>query len=360
MLPAQPPRKRKFIVANPDCGWFPFPHQAAAFEHADKHLADGGDASCWAVELSSTGRRSYVVASRADFWKRYRMLPPACRHHYEIIRNGEPCHLYFDLEYCLRANPHVDGERMVSTLCAEVKNALAITLGTDAPPSCRIVDLASCTPKKFSRHLIFRLTDGSAFADNLHAGRFVHSLCASLVGRRASEPNIAELFVLPPASSSSTAGCNAGGAAAGDECGAGAAAGGAAAIGTTTPPASRVCFVDLSVYSRNRCFRLYSSSKVGKTATLQPAGWSEEEVFTMPYAEEKGSQLRRGTNLAPPSRPCSLLLACYTRVLHAAAALTCPLFGSPCGRALHGISRDECDATRRTRARTPHTDRRGG
>ena len=31
-------------------------------------------------------------------------------------------------------------------------------------------------------------------------------------------------------------------------------------------------FVDRAVYSRNRAFRLYLSSKAGKEATLQPTG----------------------------------------------------------------------------------------
>lgn len=32
------------------------------------------------------------------------------------------------------------------------------------------------------------------------------------------------------------------------------------------------CFVDCSVYSRNRAFRLYLSSKAGKAAVLHPSG----------------------------------------------------------------------------------------
>ncbi len=35
---------------------------------------------------------------------------------------------------------------------------------------------------------------------------------------------------------------------------------------------ARTCFVDTSVYSRNRAFRLYLSSKAGKKAVLQPTG----------------------------------------------------------------------------------------
>lgn len=35
---------------------------------------------------------------------------------------------------------------------------------------------------------------------------------------------------------------------------------------------AKACFVDCSVYSRNRAFRLYLSSKAGKQAILQPTG----------------------------------------------------------------------------------------
>ena len=41
-------------------------------------------------------------------------------------------------------------------------------------------------------------------------------------------------------------------------------------------------FVDRAVYSRNRAFRLYLSSKAGKEATLQPTGiiWPADLVRT--------------------------------------------------------------------------------
>ena len=49
----------------------------------------------------------------------------------------------------------------------------------------------------------------------------------------------------------------------------------------------RVSFIDLSVYSRNRCFRLYKSSKMGKQVELLPAGATEEDLYFMPHAKER-------------------------------------------------------------------------
>ena len=39
--------------------------------------------------------RAFIVTTIPQFWRRYRRMPPAQRHHYEVIREGWPCHLYF-------------------------------------------------------------------------------------------------------------------------------------------------------------------------------------------------------------------------------------------------------------------------
>ncbi|KAJ1621399.1 hypothetical protein T492DRAFT_357798 [Pavlovales sp. CCMP2436] len=46
------------------------------------------------------------------------------------------------------------------------------------------------------------------------------------------------------------------------------------------------CLVDASVYSRNRCFRLYGSAKVGKGVPLLPAHLSRGEVEALGRKEE--------------------------------------------------------------------------
>ncbi|KAL1528899.1 hypothetical protein AB1Y20_010221 [Prymnesium parvum] len=69
------------------------------------------------------------------------------------------------------------------------------------------------------------------------------------------------------------------------------------------------CFIDASVYSRNRCFRLFKSSKVGKRAQLLPAHMEEAELWLMPHREEE--------------RYFKRSLATNVEACHAARLLTC-------------------------------------
>ena len=282
LLPASPPKRRRYTTPTPEVGWHTFVKQAAALEFADAHPPASGDPAAggvqvWAQEKDRLGKRSYVVATRTDFWRRYRTLHPPFRHHYELIRTGRPCHLYFDLEFCRKANPDLDGERAVGTLREQVCASLSRCYPEDYPlDDCQVVDLESTTDAKFSRHLLFRLP-GAAFADSHECGRFVHALCKQLAARRAAEPRLAELFVAPPSSSSSSSSSS--------EAFIDGRPNGNHPL-AAPEPAARVCIVDLSVYSRNRCFRLYKSSKVGKVAQLLPAGLSEERLMFLPHEAE--------------------------------------------------------------------------
>lgn len=47
------------------------------------------------MESGSGGARRFIASTYAEFWRRYEAAPPQCRHHYEIIRQGAACHLYF-------------------------------------------------------------------------------------------------------------------------------------------------------------------------------------------------------------------------------------------------------------------------
>lgn len=51
----------------------------------------------FSCETSTTsGARNYIVASSWErFWRYYSCIADSQRHHYEIIREGSPCHLYF-------------------------------------------------------------------------------------------------------------------------------------------------------------------------------------------------------------------------------------------------------------------------
>ncbi|PRW44998.1 DNA-directed primase polymerase isoform X1 isoform B [Chlorella sorokiniana] len=267
-----------------------------AFDRADSLGLD-----VFSVEYGLEGKRRFIVASRAHFWQRYSGMVQ--RHYYEIIRAGAPCHLYFDLEFGREDNPGVDGAAAVYALLSLLRDALRDRFSLDMQASvdysevtgamlcllrdtlchrfsldmqasvdysevtgamlcllcdtlCHrfsldmqddwVLELDSSTPTKFSRHLIVRIL-GAAFASNAHVGTLVLQLCAAARERRDQDERCARLIVRK-----------------GEE---------------------EALFVDPAVYSRNRAFRLYLSSKSGKQTILRNtgrfggAGLTQRETF---------------------------------------------------------------------------------
>jgi len=99
-------------------------------------------------------------------------MEPEERHFYEIIKEGTPCKLYFDLEFQTELNPKADGDKMVQILKYLVLRQLAFDHDLSGLDEKMIIDLSSTTEKKFSRHLIFNIPD-VVFQNNLHAGIFL-------------------------------------------------------------------------------------------------------------------------------------------------------------------------------------------
>jgi hypothetical protein len=54
----------------------------------------------------------------------YSQMPVNERHFSEVIQEGFPCHLYFDLEFLWNVNPTCDPEEMVNILKVKVTQAL--------------------------------------------------------------------------------------------------------------------------------------------------------------------------------------------------------------------------------------------
>jgi len=135
-LPAKKPRPPSF---NPlHCCFKTFKTQQAAFDFLDKQTcapilrcvtrASGGcggvviiigtltlpGAACrtFACETAATGQRDFIVTSAELFWQQYVETPAKERHHYEIIRQGSPCNLYFG--GC--GNSRSDGPHVLSTV----------------------------------------------------------------------------------------------------------------------------------------------------------------------------------------------------------------------------------------------------
>jgi FAD/FMN-containing dehydrogenase len=50
-------------------------------------------------DIAATGAKHYVVATYAGFWRMYKRLPAESKHFGEVIREGNACRLYFDIEF---------------------------------------------------------------------------------------------------------------------------------------------------------------------------------------------------------------------------------------------------------------------
>ncbi|KFM24669.1 Coiled-coil domain-containing protein 111-like protein [Auxenochlorella protothecoides] len=180
------------------------------------------------VERSGRGGafyRSFAAASYPAVWQQYHQTPALQRHWYEVIREGHPCHLYFDLEFPIELNPGVDGQALTQRLLVLVQKCLwnKFQLRMDARQHVVLLDSTSAT--KFSSHLVVKLP-GHAFQDNAAAGRFVRSVLLA---------SGTELTVVQ-------------------------------GLDARTGQPVRSPFVDTAV---NRHFRMAGSCKGGKTAVLQ-------------------------------------------------------------------------------------------
>ncbi|CAI9092308.1 OLC1v1027508C1 [Oldenlandia corymbosa var. corymbosa] len=226
--------------------WVTFPRQDEAMKYLKSHA--NGRVFCYQDHV--TGQRRFLVSTYKEFWQRYMQMNPKFRHHYEVIQEGLPCHLYFDLEFDKKINLHKNGDEMVDLLISVVFDVLHEKYGIEGNLDC-IVELDSSNEEKFSRHVIARLPK-IAFKDNSHVGAFVLEICSRINKSREKDGRYENLYILKDSGLSES------------QC---------------------QLFVDTAVYSRNRCFRLPLSSKAGKSSVLLPSGrfkckgMNEEEVF---------------------------------------------------------------------------------
>lgn len=75
--------------------WKQFSSQAAAFEEADRLDPTYQTLRTFSLQMTLSGTRKFLITSYIELWSRYALMPPRCRHFYEIVRENKPCHLYF-------------------------------------------------------------------------------------------------------------------------------------------------------------------------------------------------------------------------------------------------------------------------
>uniref|UniRef100_A0A0E0I0C5 DNA-directed primase/polymerase protein n=1 Tax=Oryza nivara TaxID=4536 RepID=A0A0E0I0C5_ORYNI len=226
--------------------WATFPRQEEAIRFCKAHAYT----NVFSYQDHLSGQRRFLVSMYDEFWKRYNNMDPQIRHHYEVIQDGSPCHIYFDLEFDPRLNKMRDADEMVDILVAVTFSALHDKYSIEGQEEW-IIELDSSTEEKFSRHLIIRIPK-TAFKDNSHVGAFISEICSRIASQRAANPNFDKLYITKDSS--------------------------------CTGRADHL-FMDTAVYSRNRCFRLAFSSKSGKksflvaTERFKHKNMSDKELF---------------------------------------------------------------------------------
>ncbi|KAM9770474.1 DNA-directed primase/polymerase protein [Menidia menidia] len=274
--------KPRLWPCQPSSVWRLFPRQSMAIGFAQS-CKEAVHVFALEKEKALEGQRIYLVTSYSELWHYYRTYTQSLMHCYEVIPESAVCKLYFDLEFHKPSNKDSEGKTMVSMLIQYVCDRLLEVYGIDCSAR-NVLNLDSSTEEKFSRHLIFSLQN-AAFKDNIHVGRFIHAILQPILNRVKSgghvdkgmnsetETNETGTHVDPLSGPSAAAGMA--------EC----------------PPIKKQkheerdlsfllvkskdgrdsLFVDLGVYTKNRNFRLYKSSKVGKNTAFTVA---EDNQFT--------------------------------------------------------------------------------
>ena len=205
------------------------------------------------------GKRKYLVGhfGRIADWYWRKSIN---KHLYEVIRQQTPCRLYFDLEYAKAFNEGVDEETLLEEFYAELAAEFMEHYGVSLEKA-RIIDLDSSTDQKFSRHWIVDLDHEGFFEDAPTAGRFVKRL----VTRLAEEQGTNQLYDRRPTLAKHL-------------------------FVQTKESVRPSCFIDLGVYTRNRLFRCYGSSKFGKQNVLKVASSNQYPLVSLPGDSDVKSQ----------------------------------------------------------------------
>ncbi len=227
--------------------WWWFQKQDKALE-ALKTI-NNQNCAIFAKEIHPSGARKFLVTRYDEFEQRYKyQMQSYQRCYYELIESDKPLKLYFDIEYSQIANETSQCEFLMTTfktlLIDFVKQKHNIVLSAQ-----NIIDLTSTVPSKFSRHLI---VGDVVFENYIHCKIFVEHFCNELKSLVCKNDAVKSLFV------------------------------NSSKLEQTHP----LLFVDQSVYTKNRCFRILQSSKLKKIQQGTPARLSfrfSDQRQTIPF-----------------------------------------------------------------------------
>ncbi|KYQ92902.1 hypothetical protein DLAC_05493 [Tieghemostelium lacteum] len=185
-------------------------------------------------EIGKDGKREFYVGYYEDFWDLMIKSRDFERNYYELIKEGSNCHLYLDIEYQRDVNKELlnndHDELIVDLLIQRLCEEFKYVFGLDVTRK-NFLDLDSSSNVKFSRHLICKIT-GYCWPNNEIMGMFINDFIDKLTLEKPVNSQVAQLLFVMNASN------------------------------------QVVSIIDKGVYTKNRNFRLYLSSKYGKIQPL--------------------------------------------------------------------------------------------
>lgn len=202
-----------------------------------------------------------------------------------MIPKDSPCWLYLDLEYQIKLNPLCDGSRMTKTLIDITRTYLLHHYHLLCDRN-NILILDSTSSEKFSRHVMFTMKD-IAFRDNSHVGRLIKTIYDDImlylefdmqshgILKHFNKADIEELLV-------------------------------------ETATHGKRLFIDNGVYTKNRHFRIYLSTKWGKQSYLTMSPDCTHTPLNMCKEKELGIFLDSLISYFP-NKPNLILLDFFNR-----------------------------------------------
>ncbi|KJH52716.1 hypothetical protein DICVIV_01060 [Dictyocaulus viviparus] len=149
-----------------------FPKQRLAIARLKESAKTLKNSRIFSFEIpgQTGGMRRYLVCTLDRFWSWYITLKD--RHLYELITESSPCRLYFDLEYSKITNNNIDHELVYGYFMTTVQKLLSDEFNLKVDPAKDFLVLDSSTEEKFSAHVICHFPNGFLFPSNLHIRPF--------------------------------------------------------------------------------------------------------------------------------------------------------------------------------------------
>uniref|UniRef100_A0A915PHG6 DNA-directed primase/polymerase protein n=1 Tax=Setaria digitata TaxID=48799 RepID=A0A915PHG6_9BILA len=173
--------------------------------------------------ISHPGRRRFLVSTVKRFWQWYKKQSNVS--FYELILQNHPTNLYFDLEFYRETNPDIEEKSLLRDFNDCVTEMFMNMFGLNLNPEKEMLILDASSTTKFSEHIIIHLTDNYFFPSNTSMKSFIQKLKEKMF---------------------SSGRC----------------------LVWNADATEMVTLFDAAVYSANRNFRLYLSSKLGKNNPL--------------------------------------------------------------------------------------------